>query len=89
MSAIPKDHDALLTTERLAAALTEAGYPIAPTTLATRVSRPGPTGSPPFQKWGVTRLYRWGPALQWAQSCLSRPARTSAEHRRLSRPSTI
>jgi hypothetical protein len=84
--------DALLSAEQLAAELTRRGYRISPKTLNTKVSRPGPTGSPPFEKWGPWRRYRFGPSLAWAQACLSTPARTSAEHRRLSRgrsPSTI
>jgi hypothetical protein len=82
MTAIPDDPEALLTARQLSAALAEAGYRIAPATLNTRVSR---GGGPPYQKWNVTRLYRWGASLAWAQGCLSKPARTSAEHRRLCR----
>jgi hypothetical protein len=88
MTTIPDDPEALLTARQLSAALTQAGYRIAPATLNTRVSR---GGGPPYQKWNVTRLYRWGTALAWAQGRLGPPARTSAEHRRLSRgpPSNI
>jgi hypothetical protein len=79
MTTIPDDPEALLTARQLSAALTQAGYRIATATLNTRVSR---GGGPPYQKWNVTRLYRWGTALQWAQGCLSRPVRTTAELRR-------
>jgi hypothetical protein len=79
---IPTDPEALLTSRQLAAALTEAGYPIAHGTLNTKVSR---GGGPAYQKWGPTRLYRWGSALAWAQDYLTAPACSSAEHRRLRR----
>jgi hypothetical protein len=87
-SAIPRDPDALLTADQLAAALTELGFRISARTLDTWVSRPGPNGSPPWQKWGVTRLrlYRWGSARVWAEKCLGPLARTAAESRRLSCP---
>jgi hypothetical protein len=40
------DSDALLTRDATAAALTEAGYPTSPKTLATKAT---PGGGPPFQ----------------------------------------
>jgi hypothetical protein len=70
---IPNDLDALLRRNEIAAALTEAGYPTAPATLATKATR---GGGPPFRSWGRWPLYRWGDALAWAQNRLS-PARTS------------
>jgi hypothetical protein len=70
---IPNDLDALLRRNAIAAALTEAGYPTAPATLATKATR---GGGPPFRSWGRWPLYRWGDALAWAQNRLS-PARTS------------
>ena len=59
--------DALLTRERNADALTEAGFPTSPKTLATKASR---GGGPPFRKFGQRALYRWGDSLEWARSQL-------------------
>jgi hypothetical protein len=77
--------EALLSAAQFASELTRRGYRISPKTLDTKVSRPGATGSPPYEKWGPWRRYRWGPGFAWAQARLSKPARTSAEHRRISR----
>ena len=58
MTSIPENADALLTRERLADALTEAGYPIKAATLATKASRGGPpvlgTTDLEFSTLGVT-----------------------------------
>jgi hypothetical protein len=59
--------DALLTRNAAAAALTEAGYPTSPATLATKATR---GGGPPFRRYGSRPLYKWGDALRWAQSRL-------------------
>ena len=69
-SSIPDDPNALLTRERLAHALTQAGYPVKPKTLATKATR---GGGPPYQLWGTRALYRWCDALVWAQARLSHP----------------
>ena len=57
---IPDDPDARLTRNAIAAALTEAGYPIRPATLATKASR---GGGPPFRRFGRSRstggVTRW------------------------------
>ena len=73
---IPSDPDALLTRVQLAEALTESGYPIATATLATKAVR---GGGPPYQKFGPRALYRWGAALDWAKSLLTKPRKTTAE----------
>lgn len=73
---VPKSPDTLLTREQTAAALTEAGYPVRPKTLATKASRPGATGAPPYSLFGARALYRWGDAIAWAQHLLS-PTRTN------------
>jgi hypothetical protein len=57
MSMIPESPDALLTREQLAAALTEAGYPTKPKTLATKASR---GGGPPYRSFGTRAIYRVG-----------------------------
>jgi hypothetical protein len=59
---IPRDK--LLTRKDVAAALTAAGYPISPTTLATKATR---GGGPKFSKFNGRVLYRFGDALDWAQ----------------------
>jgi hypothetical protein len=76
MTSIPENPDALLTRERLADALTEAGYPIKPKTLATKASR---GGGPPYRRFGPRVLYTWGDGLRWAQSRLSAPIGSTSE----------
>jgi hypothetical protein len=75
-SNVPTDPDALLTRPQTAAALTEAGYPTAAATLASMATR---GGGPPYQRYGPRVLYRWGSALQWAQSRLSAPVHSTSE----------
>jgi hypothetical protein len=70
------DLDALLTRNAVAAKLTEAGFPVRPATLATKATR---GGGPPFRKFGRIPLYEWGPALDWAQSRLSKPISSTSE----------
>jgi hypothetical protein len=65
-----------LTRRAAAAALTEAGYPTAPATLATRAVR---GGGPVYRRYGPRVLYRWADLLAWAQSCLSPPIRSTSE----------
>jgi hypothetical protein len=60
--------DSLLTRDRTAQALTEAGFPVKAKTLATKATR---GGGPPYRKFGPRALYRWGDALAWAQGRLS------------------
>jgi len=75
MSSIPNP-DALLTREQTSEALKEAGYPVEPSTLATKASR---GGGPSFHKFGARVLYRWGDALAWARSRLSASRRNTSE----------
>jgi hypothetical protein len=75
--------DALLTRAATAAALTDAGYPVAPATLETKATR---GGGPPFRKFGQRVLYRWGDALEWAQSKLSSLVSSTAELDRVGHP---
>jgi len=70
MTFIPDDPEALLSRDKFAAALTEAGFPTSAKTLATKATR---GGGPPFQKYGPRALYRWRTGLAWAQSRLSEP----------------
>ena len=76
MSSTPENIDTPLTRKELSRRLKEAGYPIEPTTLATKASR---GGGPPFRRWGRTPLYQWGSSLAWAQERLSPPRCSSAE----------
>jgi hypothetical protein len=76
MSLIPDDPRAFLPRDKLAAALTEAGFPISPKTLATKATR---GGGPAFQKFGPRALYRWSTALAWAQSRLTAPRQSTSE----------
>jgi hypothetical protein len=70
------DNDTLLRRRPAAEALTGAGYPIRPATLATLASR---GGGPPMRRWGRVPLYRWGDLLAWAEGRLSAPIRSTAE----------
>jgi hypothetical protein len=80
---VPDTPDALLVRRDAAAALTAAGYPVAPATLATRAVR---GGGPLFRRFGRVPLYRWGDLLDWAQSRLSAPmGNTSEADARMSR----
>ena len=74
--AIPNDPAARLRRRAMAAALTEAGFPITEKTLSTKASR---GGGPPFEKWGRFALYPWGPGLAWAHGRLSPPTRSTSE----------
>jgi hypothetical protein len=76
MSAIPDSLDALLDRARTANALTEAGFPTAKATLATKATR---GGGPPYRRYGARPLYRWADALAWAESRLSAPMRSTSE----------
>lgn len=67
MMCIPNDPETLLTREATAEALTTAGFPTSPATLATKASR---GHGPRFRKFGPRVLYRWADALEWAQSKL-------------------
>jgi len=76
ITTIPENPDALLTRAQTANALTEAGFPTALSTLATKASR---GGGPPYQLFGPRLLYQWGTSLAWARSRLSKPRCSSAE----------
>ncbi len=76
MSTVPSDPNTLLRRRQTADALTEAGFPTAETTLATKATR---GGGPPYRAYGRIPLYRWGDALAWAESRLSVPRRSTSE----------
>jgi hypothetical protein len=73
---IPYSPDALLTRVDAAAALAEAGFPIAPKTLATMATR---GGGPAYRTFGKRVLYRRADLIAWAESRLSLPRRSTAE----------
>ena len=73
---IPDDPETRLTRIATAAALSEAGFPVKPATLATKATR---GGGPPFQRFGSRPLYKWSDALRWAQSRLSPPISSTSE----------
>jgi hypothetical protein len=77
MTAIPDDPNALLTRDRLAQALTEAGYTIASPTLATKATR---GGGPVYRLFNGRAIYRWADGLQWAESNASAPRRSTSEN---------
>lgn len=68
--------DRMLRRRELAAALRARGFPAAPATLASMVTR---GGGPPMRYFGKIPLYRWADALAWAQGRLSEPRTISAE----------
>ena len=73
---IPDNPNALLTRDQTAEALTAAGFPISPKTLATKATR---GGGPEFQKFGSRPLYRWGASLRWAEARLAAPIASTSE----------
>jgi hypothetical protein len=58
-------------------ALTEAGFPTAVATLATKATR---GSGPPFRLYGRIPVYRWADALDWARSRLSDLVTSTSEH---------
>jgi hypothetical protein len=75
-TSIPSNPDTLLRRTQAAEALTAAGFPVAAKTLATKAVR---GGGPTYRVFGRSVLYRWGDALEWAESRLSQPRRSTSE----------
>jgi hypothetical protein len=75
---IPDSLDVLLPRRDTAESLTAAGYPVKPSTLATKASR---GGGPPYRLFGTKPLYRWGDALAWAEARLSAPRQHTSDAR--------
>lgn len=59
-----------------AAALTSAGFPVSPATLATLACR---GGGPRYSKFGARAVYRWHDLIAWAQARCSDPRRVACE----------
>jgi hypothetical protein len=76
MPFLADDPETLLTRTAAAEALTEAGYPTSPKTLATKASR---GGGPPFRRWGSKPLYRLADLIAWAESRLGPMVNSTAE----------
>jgi hypothetical protein len=76
VATIPENPDTLLRRAQTAEALTEAGFPTSPATLATLATR---GGGPPYQLYGRVPVYRWGNSLAWAEGRLSRLVHSTAE----------
>jgi hypothetical protein len=70
------DENKLLGRADAAKALTAAGFPVSPATLATRATR---GGGPRYRLFGRRPLYRWGDALEWARGRLSEPVSNTSE----------
>lgn len=66
--------DTRLTRTENARALTEAGFPITPGSLAVMACR---LQGPPYELWGRFAIYTWGTSLAWAKA-RSRPGAVSA-----------
>lgn len=80
------DPEALLTRRQTAAALHDAGFPVAEATLTTRATR---GGGPEFHKFGPKVLYRWGTAHAWAQARLQPATATTSAARQNERPKIL
>lgn len=72
---VPTDPNTKLNRIDTASALTNAGHPITSATLATFASR---DVGPVYTVFGGRALYRWGDALQWAESRTTLPRRRPA-----------
>jgi hypothetical protein len=68
--------ESLLTRRASAAALTEAGYPTSPATLATLASR---GGGPRYRRFGRRVIYIWCDLITWAESRLTPVVTSTAE----------
>ena len=62
----------------LAEALTEAGYPTSPGTLANLAVR---GSGPPYSRWGKFPIYVWGDALAWAEHRRTPVSASAMDHK--------
>ena len=74
--AVPDDPDTRLTRDATAAALTEAGFPVAPATLATKATR---GGGPIYRVFSGRAIYRWSDLIAWAEAQTSPPRHSTSE----------
>ena len=68
--------DTILLRKAAADALTEAGYPVKASTLATLASR---GGGPKFRRFGRVPIYRLSDLISWAEEKSSPPGATTTE----------
>lgn len=68
--------DAKLTRQAVAEALTDQGYSITASTLATMATR---GGGPPYARWGRRAIYLWGSSLAWAEARMGTSRRTTSD----------
>ena len=68
--------ESLLTREKAAAALSEAGFPTTKLTLSTLASR---GGGPIYRRYGRRALYMWSDLVNWAEARCSSPMRSTSE----------
>jgi hypothetical protein len=68
--------DTPLTRLQAAQALTNAGFPVSPATLATKATR---GGGPVYRLFGRRPLYRGSDLLTWAKAQTSAPRRSTSE----------
>ncbi len=68
--------DAMLPRNDAAAALTDAGFPTSPATLATKACR---GGGPPYRLYGRKPLYKLSDLLAWAEGRCSRTVTSTSE----------
>jgi alkylation response protein AidB-like acyl-CoA dehydrogenase len=68
--------DTMLPRNEAAAALTEAGFPTSPATLATKACR---GGGPPYRLYGRKPLYKLSDLLAWAEGRCSKTITSTSE----------
>ena len=70
------DPESLFRRREAAKALSEAGFPVSPATLATKATR---GSGPKYHLFGRVPLYRWRDLKLWADAKLSPPISSSPE----------
>lgn len=73
---LPANPDVLLTRADATAALTEAGYPVAKATLATKATR---GGGPPYIVFNGCALYKLADLLAWAEASSTAKVASTSE----------
>jgi hypothetical protein len=76
MAAIVSDDDRFLRRDEVARRLSEAGFPVAKSTLECMAVR---GGGPPFRKFGRIPLYKLSEALEWAHARMGEAVQNSSE----------
>ena len=70
------DQKTMLRRRDAAAALTAAGYQIAPATLSTMATR---GNGPPYRRFSGRAIYAWDDLLAWAEARTTPPRRSTSE----------